>query len=756
MMLITIGGCFCIMDEILAKSEPPITLRQHLEDCLSVYRSVHQLFPFLPRLCGVPDFFTQLFYAVACHDLGKAAVGFQSELRGGPSWGYRHEILSASFIKSLAALDEFSQRAVALAVITHHKSISELRQGFSTSMPVGLERFRRRVAELSPHFGKVQELLGELPRWAREFHSQPLVGPEIPQELTDLIDPYRFAVQWYQRAWEDDERTPLHGTYGVFLRGLTIACDHLASAGKEEVRDGLRDMAARLGIPVLRPFQRTMAEVTHSAFLSAPTGSGKTEAGLLWASANQNGGRRIFYILPYTASINAMTRRLTACFGEENVGLLHGKANYFVYRTMLDRDYTPAAAAAFAHQTVGLSRKLYRPLKVLTPFQILKAFFGMKGWEAMLAEMAGGLFIFDEVHVYDARTTALILKTIEQLARLDAKFLFMSATLPPFLQEKIRAVLPDIGECGLDSHYDEDRRLIETPRHRVQLLQGEILDHLAAIQDALHAGRRTLVVCNTVQRAQEVYQVLRDHAVTAALLHGRFILRDREAIERRLGEVQLLVGTQAVEVSLDLDFDILFSEPAPVDALIQRLGRVNRRGAKGIVPVHICTVGSEKDRYFYDTERIARTVASLVPGEELSQCRVVELINQVYETGYNGKEAQIFAEVTRAFEAVIKSLRPFDESEDKNDFWELIKSIEVVPVKFVSDYLQQRDTRQYFEAIRYLTNLSLPQGQKLRQSDRLRFLRDTSGDGFWQADAKYDEELGLLIDELEAGVGIID
>ena len=47
-----------------------------------------------------------------------------------------------------------------------------------------------------------------------------------------MIDPYRFAVQWYQRAWEDDERTPLHGTYGVFLRGLTIACDHLASAGK--------------------------------------------------------------------------------------------------------------------------------------------------------------------------------------------------------------------------------------------------------------------------------------------------------------------------------------------------------------------------------------------------------------------------------------------------------------------------------------------------------------------------------------------
>jgi hypothetical protein len=79
-----------------------------------------------------------------------------------------------------------------------------------------------------------------------------------------------------------------------------------------------------------------------------------------------------------------------------------------------------------------------------------------------------------------------------------------------------------------------------------------------------------------------------------------------------------------------------------------------------------------------------------------------------------------------------------------------------VPARFVSDYLAERDARQYFEAIRYLTNLSLPQAQKLRHSDRLRFHRDNSGDGYWLADAKYDDELGLLIDELEAGVGIID
>jgi CRISPR-associated endonuclease/helicase Cas3 len=750
------GGCSFIMAEILAKSQPPITLYQHIEDCLSVYRSVCSLFPFLPRLCRVPDFFEHLFYAIAYHDLGKAARGFQAELRGGASWGYRHEILSAAFMRSLDSLDAFAQRAVALAVITHHKSISELRERFSTALPVGREQFERRVEELSGHFGEVQGLLREIPRWAREFHTRSVGSPRIPEELSDLIDPYRFAVQWYKNAWDENERTTLHGTYGMFLRGMTIACDHLASAGKEKVHEGLQDVATRLGIPQLRPFQRRIIHVTRSAFLSAPTGSGKTEAGLLWASANQDSGRRIFYVLPYTASINAMTRRLTACFGEENVGVLHGKANYFIYRTMLDRAYSPAAATAFARETVGLTRKLYRPLKVLTPFQILKAFFGMKGWEAMLAEMAGGLFIFDEIHVYDARTTALILKTIEQLMSLDAKFLFLSATLPQFLKEKIRVVLPDVGNYGLDDQAKDDRRLLQTPRHRVIILNGEILDHVSAIQDALHARQRVLVVCNTVQRAQDLYQLLREYASTAALLHGRFILRDREVIERRLETVQLLVGTQAIEVSLDLDFDTLFTEPAPIDALIQRLGRVNRKGTKGVVPVHICAIGSEKDRYFYDMDRVERTVAALAAGGELAERHVADLIDRVYAEGYNNKETRIFDEVTHAFEGVLKSLRPFDESVERDEFWELIKSIEVVPVRFVRDYIRQRDEKQYFEAVRYMTNLSFPQGQKLRRSDRLQYMRDDVGDGYWLADARYDDELGLLINELEPGVGIID
>lgn len=105
--------------------------------------------------------------------------------------------------------------------------------------------------------------------------------------------------------------------------------------------------------------------------------------------------------LPYTASINAMTNRLSVYFSEENVGVLHGKANYFIYKTFLERSCSEESATDFARKMQKLTKKIYRSLKVLTHFQILKAFFGVKGWETMLSEMAGGLFIFDEIHVYE-------------------------------------------------------------------------------------------------------------------------------------------------------------------------------------------------------------------------------------------------------------------------------------------------------------------------------------------------------------------
>lgn len=739
------------MKEILAKSMPPETLLEHTQNCLKVFRTVKENYPFLPELCEVSDFFEHLFYSVFLHDLGKAATGFQNELRNSKSWGYRHEILSASLIEYSGISSDLHKKAIALAIICHHKCIGELREKYNTTSPIGKEIFNARIQELVENFWFVHQFMKLMPALSKEYLGYSLTVHTLPDSPDNLIDPYQYTIPYYKNCIEEEVKTTLHSTYGIYLRGFLITCDHLASSGKAEIMAGIKEVASMLGIAP-RPFQKQAMKISGNAFLSAPTGSGKTEASLLWAENNQDSGRRIYYVLPYTASINAMAQRLSRYFGEDRIGILHGKASYFAYKTLLEQNYEIQEAARFAREIQGLSKKLYRPIKVLTPFQILKAFFGVKGWESQMSEMSGGLFIFDEIHVYDAHITALIMKVIEHLTKIDAKFLFLSATFPKFLKQKIRAILPNIQEFGPEESDEDGEKLLLSPRHRVCLWEGEIIEHVDKIKDEILKGKRVLVVCNTVKRAQEIFHILKETVVSAELLHGRFILKDREEKEKRLDKVQLLVGTQAVEVSLDLDFDTIYTEPAPIDALIQRFGRVNRKGLKGVVPVHICTHGSEKDKYFYDEERIRKTICCFVNSEELNEKRISNMVEQVYKDGYNIKEEKIFQDVTASFEYVIKSLTPFEDSDEKDDFYDLIRSLEVVPVRFESEYLSCKERKEHFEAMRFIASISFGQGAKLKKSSRL----DKRSDGYWVADARYDDDLGLMIDEMEKSVGIID
>lgn len=736
--------------ELYAKSSPPETLLDHTRNCLSVMRSIKHFYPGVPELSGIDRFYDHLFYAVVLHDLGKGASGFQNSLQNRTRWGYRHEILSAGFVTCLNNLNEYARKAIALAIITHHKSISELREGYNTTSPVGKERYEECLNELATNTTILHAFLSKVPFLGKEYLGHEVTPFDLPSCTEDLIDAYQYAVRWYNNLVEEhvaDGFSP----YGIFLRGFLMTCDHLASGGKDEILAGISTVSQKLIGFQLRPFQKKASVIIGNAFLSAPTGSGKTEASLLWAENNQSGGRRIYYVLPYMASINAMSDRMIRYFGNENVGVLHGKASYFVYKTLMERDYSPDDAAAHAREIQNLSRKLYRPLKILTPFQIFKALFGIKGWEAQISEMTGGLFVFDEIHAYDPHVTALILKTIQYLSKLDAKFLFLSATFPEFLKDRILQVLPGISEYGLNEEIDDDRKLLLTPRHRVHILKGQITEYAEKIIDTLKDRKRVLVVCNTVKRAQEIYQLLNPHASTAELLHGRFILRDREQKERVLNDVQLLVGTQAIEVSLDLDFDVGFTEPAPVDALIQRLGRINRKGLKGIAPVYIFTSGSEKDKHFYDMNRINKTLTALVDGGELTEKRVVELVNIVYKDGYNENEEDKYQTAISSFERVIEGLRPFADSEEKDNFYDLIRSFEVIPRKFESEYLEYRMQNKHFEAMRYFASISLGQGAMLKKSNRLNRRKE----GYLVADAHYDD-LGLDIHRIEQDLGNID
>lgn len=736
---------------ILAKKDPDETLLEHTENALKVFKSIKDAYPETTQICGVPDFWEHLFYSIFLHDFGKAASGFQKSLCGEEKWKYRHEVLSAGFTSGLEYENE-SREAIALAIITHHKDVSYLREKYRIdSNPLTKKRYIEKLQELTPNFEELREIQRKIPELSKKYLGFELNKFKEIKSIEEMVDPYKNSVKPYKKQLDNDELTVLHGKYGIFLKGFLTACDHLASGGKYSLLSGIEDIRAVYNFSELRKTQSQSLETKGDAFLIAPTGTGKTEAALFWSYANQNPGRskRVFYLLPYTASINAMYKRLQKDFkAPELIGIQHGKAMYYLYQSFENEDYLTATKKA--KQVKSLTDKIYRPYKIATPHQVLKPMFGIRGFEQNLAEMSGALFIMDEIHAYDAHMTALILETLKILKSYQANFLIMSATLPSFLKEMFKQDLKIETEISFT-----ELELDEFTRHRVSVLKGGILDNLDLIRKELAHKKKVLVVCNTVAQAQKIYKLLSQGIENSGLIHGRFILRDREKIESKLKNLNLLVGTQAIEVSLDIDYDVLFSEPAPLDALIQRFGRINRKGweEKIIKPVYVFEEGSEKDKYVYKNQKLVSKSLELLSKESvLGESRIQELVDEVYSSGYQGSDLESFEKVKKIFPNFYSKIVPFiNEKENQDKFYELYNSVEVVPIQFKLEYLEEIESKRYFEAMKYIISINFGQYQKLMHDNQIQIDSDMIF-----ASVDYNSELGLLLDSEDTIMGFFN
>lgn len=729
-------------------AKPDESLMEHTENALKVFSSLKGAYPEIPELCNVSQFWDNLFFAVFLHDFGKGARGFQEELKFGKRWNYRHEILSAGFVSAIEIPEE-DRMAIGLAIITHHKDIEELRESYATFPEdnPGFRRYKEKQRELN--LEQLNRMLNYIPDFSQKYLGEKLSNYHHISNLDDLTDVYREYVLPYYRKYRLEEFTPLHRKYGMFMRGFLTASDHLASAGIDKIKRAV-DIDNYIRFECLTSVQNRAKKHKGDLFIVAPTGSGKTEAALFWANHNQNPMKtnRIFYILPYTASINYMYKRFVKLLGsDELVAVLHGKSSYFLYKYFSEsnEDIQYDRARDYAKRCQSLAKKIFKPYKILTPFQIIKAFFNLKGFERNISEMAGGVFIFDEIHSYDPHNTALILQTAKFIKnQLNGKFLFMTATMPSFLENLFMKELNVNSEVRM-----ENQEIERFTRHKIKIIEGNIEDHIPLVKKDIETGKKVLVAVNTVKQAQDIYQKLKGTSPNSALLHSRFILRDREKIESSLGKKNLLVGTQVIEVSLDMDYDVLYTEPAPIDALLQRFGRVNRRGEKGIVPVYIFTEGSGIGSV-YNEIRTSDSINVFKNIGILNESKIQSLINNVYKNGYSEKEQRILKEVSENFRSFYRSNVPFIESNKReSDFYSLFKSVEVLPLCFYDEYMNEIENKRFYEAMKYILPTSLNQYMYLLRNNRI-----SKTDNGVVVNAVYDDERGLLIDNQGSAMSI--
>jgi CRISPR-associated endonuclease/helicase Cas3 len=368
-----------------------------------------------------------------------------------------------------------------------------------------------------------------------------------------------------------------------------------------------------------------------------------------------------------------------------------------------------------------------------------------------LAEFREALFIFDEVHAYEPRIVGLVLATARLVERWGSRCAFLSATLPAFLERLIREVLPGIGPTVEPSESDAtDREVLRRVRHRIVYRPGSVADLSAG---ELRRSAATLVVCNHVRTAQETYERLQAQTAveaTVMLLHGRFNRRDRVLKERALTGGRplptVLIATQVVEVSLDIDFEHLITEPAPIDALVQRMGRVNRSGAQPSAAV-VELLGRQASAHpLYARDLVRRSLDELLEAGEggpLSEADLVRRADRVYGAGYAGDgEAEFLAGRNHPglTEFEDRVLAGAHEDWVESVIESVDSSIDVLPNCLEAEYRDLMAEGLWLEA----NALLVPVRFRSLQSHRCRLRHDRSDD-IWVIDAPYTAEVGLRL-----------
>ncbi len=650
-------------DVFFAKSDGETTLQMHTEHVITAGEN---LLSSLPLTDTERNYWSKkLFRCAVLHDLGKIHSDFQKKLIGEKSEPIRHEIISLWFCENFLDLpiDEL------FAIATHHKGICSREAGKGRLEKDTLTSYLKFL------FEKEKELLSHqtLTEWLM-LMGLPLklkkedINAEISKEFRQVLNTS------YQGKLVSDSKDRKSLSY---MRALLIAADHIGSARMENnlplyKKINLHDFQPKNENTFFdfRNFQQRLQNVKTDVILHAPTGSGKTEAALSWVFANQTNNARLFYLLPYTASINAMVNRLQSVFGDESVAALHSKTLDFFYTQLSNEDSNyerdNIELEKIAKSKNLLSKEIFYPIKVATLHQILKTSLKGKGWEFGLFEYKNALFVLDEFHTYDALLTGMLLATVKLYRKIfNAKFLFMSATIPDFMLNLIvvevfdgdysKLIRPNIKD-------ESDRIVLDRKRHQLYCQTGQFLtDKLDLVSQYLKSGYSVIVVVNNVKTAQKLFIEV-DCEGSKRLLHSGFNKRDRNEIESAITNndtsqrPQLLIATQAVEVSLDIDYDVAFIECAPIDALIQRFGRVNRAGKKQIKPIDkkISEISNTVPVYlfeniigrtpFYDNEVLKSSYQQLLAldNKELSENDLVSVCNQVYANGYNENQLEDF------------------------------------------------------------------------------------------------------------------
>lgn len=344
------------------------------------------------------------------------------------------------------------------------------------------------------------------------------------------------------------------------------------------------------------------------------------------------------------------------------------------------------------------------PITICTLDQLFDFVFRYAGFEHKLATLSYSKVIIDEIQMYSPDLLAYLILGLSYIDKFGGKFCIMTATLPGIVTDLLL-------ENGVDFVQPEEKFVSSRIRHSMEMVHTEVESEFIK---PFFNNNRILVICNTISKAKKIYSELKEHfqGEEIHLIHSQFIKRDRSAKEKAIFEDGqkdstkkcIWVATQVVEASLDIDFDLLFTELSDVNGLFQRMGRCyrNRRldvdtnvyvfdgGAK------VCSgVGIDNfiDKLIFENSKTILNEHAGVLTEE----KKMELVEQVYSTeALSG--SKFYKELIRTINYVKAFESYLMNKADVRRRFRNINSVSVIPEEVWQDNAEEINS--YFVTLR--------------------------------------------------------